>query len=110
MENKNSKAILQKHRKMQQANKVSDDRKYKEWTNYDEYMNDQKRIHDETFSRPALFCNLCGYPMDYNGHKLTEWETKWSTHEICKKKVSDRLDRESGILRDRKASGSQRRT
>ncbi|WP_422661691.1 hypothetical protein ACK8P5_26580 (plasmid) [Paenibacillus sp. EC2-1] len=99
--------MLNKHRKAQ-ADRLPDNLQRKEWTNYDDYLRDQKRIHEKVFSRPALFCNLCGYPMDYQGHKMTEWEEKWSTHEVCKKKMNNFLDRESGILRDRKGSSPGR--
>jgi hypothetical protein len=58
--------------------------------------------HRRLFSRPALTCELCGYPMNYNGHKLTPWEQKWSTHEVCRDKALQMLDRQSGITRERR--------
>lgn len=75
-----------------------------EYTNYEEYMEAQKYIHEQYQSQPADVCTLCGYPMDYNGHVLTEYERKWSTHDVCKKKMEGLLDRETGIARERKAA------
>ncbi len=58
--------------------------------------------HKKLFSRPPLTCELCGYPMDYNGYKPDKWEIKWSTHNTCKEKAFKLLDRQSGIARERK--------
>lgn len=74
-----------------------------EYTNYDEYLLAQKQVHDHFFSLPAKNCELCGYPMDYNNHILSEREFKWSVHDVCKKKMDTMLDRETGIHRERKA-------
>lgn len=54
------------------------------------------------FSRPAIRCTLCGYPMDYNGYKPDEWEKKWSTHKSCRDKAHSMLDRATGITRERR--------
>jgi hypothetical protein len=75
-----------------------------EYTDYNEYMDAQKYIHDTLQSKPAVTCELCGYPMDYNGHILSEKEQKWSIHEVCRKKMENMLDRETGIARERKAA------
>lgn len=73
-----------------------------EYINYDDYMDAQKRLTKQLTSQPAQICEMCGYPMNYNGHKLSEWERKWSIHEVCKDKVSGMLDRKTGITRERK--------
>lgn len=75
-----------------------------EYTNYDEYLEAQKKVNDHFFAQPAKNCELCGYPMDYQGHVLTEWEVKWSVHEVCQKSMHSMLDRESGVARERKAA------
>lgn len=72
---------------------------------HNKYLKDpalQDANHRKFFSKPAKTCTLCGYPMDYNGHKLTEWEEKWSTHEPCRDKAHGMLDRETGIARERR--------
>jgi hypothetical protein len=74
-----------------------------EYRSYDEYMDAQSYVHKQLHTKPAEQCELCGYAMDYNGHVLSEWETKWSIHEVCKKKMDNMLDRETGIARERKA-------
>ncbi len=74
----------------------------KEWTNYDQYLNDQRKIFDNLQKVPAKFCVLCGYPLDYNNHVPTEPEQKWSVHEPCQKKAWAMLDRETGVTRERK--------
>lgn len=74
-----------------------------EYTNYEEYLEAQKKVNDHYFSLPAKNCELCGYPMDYNKHQMTEWEFKWSVHEVCKNSMHGMLDRETGIARERKA-------
>lgn len=58
--------------------------------------------HAKLFSKPALTCELCGFPMNHKGHVLTEWEEKWSTHEVCRDKAHAMLDRQSGIARERR--------
>lgn len=75
-----------------------------EYTNYEEYLEAQKRVNDFYFAQPAKACELCGYPMDHQGHKPTEWETKWSVHEVCKKSMHSMLDREAGVARERRAA------
>jgi hypothetical protein len=75
-----------------------------EYTNYNEYMDAQKYAHEVLQSQPAVTCELCGYPMDYNGHVLSERESKWSIHDVCRKKMEGMLDRETGIARERKAA------
>lgn len=72
------------------------------WRSYEEYMRDQKKIADQMKAKPAISCELCGYPMDYKGHKLTKWERDWSVHEVCKAKLGNLLDRQSGAARDRR--------
>jgi len=62
----------------------------------------QDENHRKFFAKPAVTCGLCGYPMDYNGHKLTEWEAKWSIHEPCREKAHKMLDRDTGITRERR--------
>lgn len=74
-----------------------------EFTNYDEYLKAQKAIHDHMFQQEAAVCQLCGYPMNYNGHKLSEREEKWSVHDVCNKKMEGMLDRKTGIARERQA-------
>ena len=61
----------------------------------------QDEHHKAFFAQPAIICGMCGYPMDYEGHVLTDWEKKWSIHEPCKIKVGNMLDRETGIARER---------
>lgn len=78
-----------------------------EYRDYNEYMDAQKYVHEELHNKPAISCELCGYPMDYNGHVPTEWEAKWSIHEVCKKKMDNMLDRETGITRERKAMNTR---
>lgn len=75
-----------------------------EYSNYDEYLKAQKYLHEQVFKQPANVCELCGYPMNYKGHQLTEWEKKWSVHEVCKKKLDAMLDRQTGISRERRAA------
>lgn len=77
-------------------------RERRTWTNYDEYIAAQRRFFEEMKAKPANYCTLCGYPMDYNGHKPTEWELTWSTHEPCRDSALRMLDRESGIARERR--------
>lgn len=60
------------------------------------------QIHQKFFSRPAIKCTLCGYPMDYNGYVPNEWERRWSTHEPCRNKAHSMLDRATGITRERR--------
>lgn len=96
------KAIRQ-HRAKQMQEVSKDPTQRRQWTNYDEYIKDQRSIFDQMKSKPAQFCGLCGYPMDYNGHKLTEWEKIWSVHEVCKSKMGNYLDRESGVARERRS-------
>lgn len=72
-----------------------------EYTNYDEYMDAQSRITKHLTSQPARTCEMCGYPMDYNGHQLSEREQKWSVHDVCQAKVESMLDRQTGIARER---------
>jgi hypothetical protein len=73
-----------------------------EYTNYDEYLAAQKQMNDHYFAKPPENCELCGFPMDYNKHVLTEWEEKWSVHEYCRDKMAGMLDRETGIARERR--------
>lgn len=75
-----------------------------EYTNYEEYLEAQKHVNDHYFGLPAKNCELCGYPMDYNKHKMSEWEFKWSVHEVCRDSMHGMLDRETGIARERKAN------
>ena len=75
-----------------------------EYTNYDDYLDAQSRLTQRLINQPAITCELCGYPMDYKGHKVTKWETKWSIHEVCKRKAESMLDRDSGIARERKGN------
>ena len=76
-----------------------------EYTSEEDVHKAHKEIHEKMFSKPAETCELCGYPMDYNGHQPTEWETKWSTHSVCRDKLHSRLDRETGITRERRMFG-----
>lgn len=78
-----------------------------EYKNYDDYLNAQKHVHDHLHSKPAEMCELCGFPMDYNGHQLSAWEDRWSIHEVCRDKMGGMLDRETGIARERKALQKQ---
>lgn len=73
-----------------------------EYTNYEEYLQAQKELNEQYQSLPAKICTLCGYPMDYKGHKLSKSEKKWSVHDVCKQKMNDMLDRESGVARERR--------
>lgn len=75
-----------------------------EYTNYEEYLDAQSRITKELISKPAVTCELCGYPMDYKGHKLSKMEAKWSIHDVCRDKAERLLDRDSGITRERRGS------
>ena len=97
--NQGQKAIRQ-HRAQQKMD--YENVKRREWTNYDDYIRDQRMIFEQMKAKPAKICGLCGYAMDYNGHKLTEWEETWSVHEVCKAKMSNYLDRESGVARERR--------
>ena len=74
-----------------------------EYTDYDEYINAQSHLTQRLINQPPRSCELCGYPMDYKGHKLTDREKKWSIHDVCRKKMEKQMDRESGINRDRRA-------
>lgn len=78
-----------------------------EYKNYDDYLKAQKQVHEHLHSKPAISCELCGYPLTYNGHKPTEREQKWSIHDVCQEKMSRMLDRETGIARERKALANQ---
>lgn len=101
---KGNKAISQHRQQQTKKLEVSKDpNQRKQWTNYDEYINDQRTVFNEMKQRPAQFCGLCGYEMNYNGHKLTEWEKIWSVHEVCKAKMSGYLDREAGVARERRS-------
>lgn len=73
-----------------------------EYTDYGEYMKAQENLTKKVISKEAKTCELCGYPMTWKGHKLTEKEKKWSIHDVCREKAMRLLDRDSGILRDRK--------
>lgn len=84
-----------RHLASQTGKKKENFRSPKKMRQYDEN-------HRKLFSKPAKTCVLCGYPMDYQGHKATEWEIKWSTHAPCHEKALKMLDRESGIARERK--------
>ena len=75
-----------------------------EYTNFNDYLDAQTRLTQRLINQPARTCELCGYPMDYKGHKLTKWENKWSIHEVCKRKAENMLDRDSGIARERKGN------
>ena len=75
-----------------------------EYTNYEEYLDAQSRITKSLISQPARTCELCGYPMDYKGHKLSKMEAKWSIHDVCRAKAEKMLDRDSGITRERRGS------
>ncbi len=75
-----------------------------EYTNYDEYLDAQTRITKDLISKPAVTCELCGYPMDYKGHKLSKREEKWSIHDVCRDKAERMLDRDSGIARERRGT------
>lgn len=74
-----------------------------EYTDYDEYINAQSHLTQRLITQPSKSCELCGYPMDYKGHKLTEREQKWSVHDVCRAKMEKQIDRASGINRDRRA-------
>ena len=75
-----------------------------EYTNYEEYLDAQTRLTKRLTSQPAKTCELCGYPMDYKGHRLSEKEKKWSIHDVCKTKMEGMLDRNTGIARERRGN------
>jgi hypothetical protein len=72
-------------------------------------LDQQRQNHLKLFNQPAKTCSLCGYPMDWQGHKPTEWEQKWSTHEVCRDKAHQLLDRHAGITRERRMFARRRK-
>ena len=54
------------------------------------------------FMRPANVCELCGKYMHQdprNGREkeISEWERKWSVHEICRDQAAKQLDNATNI-------------
>jgi hypothetical protein len=56
-----------------------------------------------------IICQMCGrpmYPQDFSKDPaIRRREFKWHVHYACEQQVMNQLDRESGILTDRKANG-----
>lgn len=59
------------------------------------------------FSRPAIQCEFCGAPMNAHPetgqpYQMSEWERKWSIHRTCAEKAWNQMDRQAGVLSQRK--------
>lgn len=76
---------------------------------YEDMVAAQRENYEKMRNKPANYCVLCGYPMNYNGHQPTEWELIWSTHEPCREAAFRMLDRESGVARERRQFGDRNR-
>lgn len=55
------------------------------------------------FAKPANYCQFCGKEMkESEDPTINRWQKRWSIHYNCANAVDNRLDRQVGILSERR--------